>query len=874
LTLDPNFATNGYIYAAYTRPDGDFNRVSRITASPDNHHVMQAGSEKILIDDIPSPTGIHQMGEMQIGKDGKLYVPSGDGSIDSQTSSQLDTLSGKMLRINLDGSVPTDNPFYGQADKRPEIWAYGLRNPFSSGMQQSTGRIFVNEVGRDTWEEINELQKGANYGFPECEGKCQPARAGFTDPFYQYSHYEGDVVGRSITAGAWYEGDIYPADFKGDYVFADYVAGWIKRIDPVTKEVKDVAEGFSGVVNLKQGPDGLIYVVQLDVNTGSGTIKKLNYGQPTAPPTANQLLVYAAGTPAAGVYPTMEVLIDDKVVSTQANVQGNPFSRQFVEYAYQLPSNVTADQVKINFPNDFMANGEDRNLYVDRIVLNGITIQSEDPQVLSTGAWTADTGCNPGNKRSETLSCGGYFQYGQSANQKPTASMTTPTAETHYDAGTTINFSGTGSDLEDGNLPAGKLSWNIVFLHDTHSHPFLTFNGTDKGSFTIPDVGETAADTFYRLILTTTDSAGQTTTATRDIFPNIVKLGLSTNIPGLSLTLDGGPRPAPLSINAVVGFKRTITAPITQTYEGKTYEFVGWSDSGAASHTITTPKTDTTYQAAYRLKDGTTPPSTTTIKIYAAGSPAQGIYPTMELQIDGRVVATHTDIRGNFSNRQFTEYTYTSDQTISPGSIRLNYPNDAFINGEDRNLYVDKITINGAVYETEDQSTLSTGTWTADTGCSPGNKRSETLSCGGYFQYGGATVTPPPQEGSRLSIYAAGSSAQNVFPTMNLVVNGQLVKTHTDVRGNYGSRQFVKYDYVSNIELNASQIQLDFINDAFINGEDRNLYVDKIVLDGVTYEAEAPSTRSLGSWNSATGCAEGFKASEALSCNGYFKFQQ
>ncbi len=87
--------------------------------------------------------------------------------------------------------------------------------------------------------------------------------------------------------------------------------------------------------------------------------------------------------------------------------------------------------------------------------------------ILSTGSWAPDSGCNPGNKQTELLACGGYFQYGQVAtvaNQKPTAEIINPVAETHYNAGTTVNFNGKGADTEDGNLTANKLSWNIVSI--------------------------------------------------------------------------------------------------------------------------------------------------------------------------------------------------------------------------------------------------------------------------------------------------------------------------------------------------------------------------------------------------------------------------
>lgn len=881
MVLDPDFGTNGYIYVAYTRPDGDFNRVSRITADPANPLTMLAGSEKVLLDGMPSPTGIHEMGELQIGRDGKLYVAVGDGAIDSQTSGRLDTLSGKILRINLDGSVPEDNPFVGQSGARPEIWAYGVRNPFSSSVQPSTGRHFFGDVGQDDWEEINELVKGGNYGWTQCEGRCQPARTGYVDPVYQYSHHSGEVVGRSVTGGAWYESGMYPPEFDGDYLFADYTSGWIKSLDPATGQVQGVLSDTPGIVNLEVGPDGLLYYARIDVTTGTGSINKLLHGAPPPAPGGDELKVYAAGSPAGGVGPTMEILVDDVVVATHSDVRGDYGARQFVEYVHVDAGTLTPDRVTIRFTNDAVIGGEDRNLHVDRIVIGGRTYESESPDTFTTGSWSADTGCEPGHKQSETLSCGGYFRYasGAEADRKPAASIETPVAETHYSGGQVIDFSGTGTDAEDGTLAAERLSWNVVFHHDTHAHPFLSFPETDRGSFAIPTSGETSADTFYRLNLTATDSAGQTTTVSRDIFPNVVRLTLDTDVAGLGLELDGQPKQAPHVFDAVVGMTRVIGAPAEQTLDGQTYDFVSWSDGGSASHTISTPAEATTYRATYEPRgESSVPPAPagTVVKVYAAGSPAGGQYPTMEIQIDGATVGTFPDVRGDYGSRQFVEYTYTLDRVVGPSAVRINFPDDHFVDGEDRNLYVDRISLDGVPYETEAASTLSTGTWTADTGCGPGNKQSEVLSCSGYFEYGEAADPAPAPEpdptGSVLTIHAAGSPADGVFPTMELQIAGEVVQTYTDVRGDYGSRTFVAYEYRSPTRLDVSQVQLAFPNDAMTATEDRNLYIDGVVLDGVRYEAEAPGNLSVGSWTADTGCAAGYKASEVLSCAGYLSF--
>ena len=137
MTFDPNFAQNGYVYIYYTASSPVVNRVSRFTASSANPDVAEPGSEVFTFDNIPSKTGWHNGGAIHFGGDGRLYVAVGEGH--SGTNAQLlDTVSGKLLRINADGSIPTDNPFYTQTTgNNRAIWALGLRNPYCSGWIKS-----------------------------------------------------------------------------------------------------------------------------------------------------------------------------------------------------------------------------------------------------------------------------------------------------------------------------------------------------------------------------------------------------------------------------------------------------------------------------------------------------------------------------------------------------------------------------------------------------------------------------------------------------------------------------------------------------------------------------------------------------------------
>src|SRR5262249_26496197 len=178
--LDPDFGRNGYLYLCYVaRRPYSHHRVSRFTAAGD---VAAPGSELVLLegDDQAKlggkvPAG-HQGGALHFGADGKLYVAIGDQTAGAPSQS-LSSFQGKLLRINADGSIPAGNPFADAArGKYRAIWARGLRNPFCFAVQAGTGRIFVNDVGENTWEEINEAVAGGNYGWPLGEGPTTDVR--------------------------------------------------------------------------------------------------------------------------------------------------------------------------------------------------------------------------------------------------------------------------------------------------------------------------------------------------------------------------------------------------------------------------------------------------------------------------------------------------------------------------------------------------------------------------------------------------------------------------------------------------------------------------------------------------------------------------
>lgn len=265
IAFDPNFASNQFVYVYYTDITPPIhNRVSRFTA---NGNVAVAGSETPIVelDNLSSATN-HNGGGIHFGGDGKLYIGVGENA-DPSNSQSLANRLGKLLRINADGTIPSDNPmsFPGisgsPSGANRAIWAVGLRNPYTFGFQPGTGRLFINDVGQSTWEEINEGIVGSNYGWSICEGFCAPSNPNYRDPLFEYGHGSSDTTGCAIVGGAFYNPAInqFPLSYVGKYFFSDLCSGWIRLMDPSNNTASDFATDLSTPVDLKVGPEGSLY---------------------------------------------------------------------------------------------------------------------------------------------------------------------------------------------------------------------------------------------------------------------------------------------------------------------------------------------------------------------------------------------------------------------------------------------------------------------------------------------------------------------------------------------------------------------------------------------------------------------------------------
>ncbi len=287
MAFHPNYATNGYFYVNYTDVDGD-TQISRFSVNSSNPDLADSSSEFSIIH-YAQPFSNHNGGNLLFGPDGYLYISSGDGggSGDPNNEGQsLNTLLGKLLRIDVDNpsggngyGIPVDNPFVGDPSAKPEIFAYGLRNPWRFSIDATENYIWIADVGQGNIEEINRTSlnnSGTNYGWRCYEGSLTfntagcPPMGDIEFPFAEYTHANGNC---SISGGFVYRGATY-SDLTGLYFFADYCSGMIGTVDSSGTMINH--GNFSGNwVSFGEDSNKELYI--LDIT--SGDIYKIKGGE-------------------------------------------------------------------------------------------------------------------------------------------------------------------------------------------------------------------------------------------------------------------------------------------------------------------------------------------------------------------------------------------------------------------------------------------------------------------------------------------------------------------------------------------------------------------------------------------------------------------
>ncbi|HXF64525.1 MAG TPA: PQQ-dependent sugar dehydrogenase, partial [Caldilineaceae bacterium] len=600
VAVDPDFAANGYIYLYYTYhnnttcgsamlPDPfPVNRVARFTLGAND--IVDPASELILIDNIPSPEGTHNAGDLAFGPDGYLYISVGDGGCyyaerrcgsNNPAARERHTLLGKILRIARDGAIPPTNPFTGPDSVRcnqigiaqpgqvcQETFVWGLRNPFRFTIdpQSSSLRLFINDVGQFTWEEIDQAVAGADYGWNVREGfcvtnsstDCGAPPAGMTNPIYSYHH---DTGCSSITGGAFVPPGRWPASYDGVYLYSDWVCGklFILRQQGSSYGAEEFVSEGGGFTSLSFNPyntgDPSLYYLVF-----TGQLRRLRFtGSANRPPTAQ-----LTASPTSGPAP-LTVTFDG---SGSSDPDGDALG-----YHWHYGDNTQETTSTPTRQHTYTQNG----VYT-------ATLQVEDAQGLLSAPATVrvDIGNTP-----------------------PQPEIIAPPAGLRAAVDTVIVAEGRASDAESGELGDTQLAWEVRRHHNEHFHPYVPLTTGRTISFTMPPPEELTLETrgWLELRLTATDPQGLSTTITRTIDPLAVVLAFVTEPAGLPLTIAGEAVAGPHQVQSWAGYGLPVEAPPVTEAGGQRWRFVGWSHGAPASHTLTTPSQDRTFTATYALDD-------------------------------------------------------------------------------------------------------------------------------------------------------------------------------------------------------------------------------------------------------------------------------
>ena len=627
MALHPDFPATPFVYLLYTWDNAGYNdgcpsnpgptadgcmangRLLRAEISPSNQSV---GSPVVLLEgywcqQYPS----HTIGSLDFGPEGALYVSGGDGasfnvvdygqlggtlagsptpknpcgdplneggalrSQDLRTSADPVSFDGTVLRIDpLTGAAWPTNPLVGGDPGDDRIIAYGLRNPFRTTVAQD-GQVWIGDVGWNAWEEINRIPDPdtapvKNFGWPCYEGNgrtgaydsanlpiCENlyVSGGQTAPHFTYQHGialrscpEQPGSTSAITGLAFYDGGSYPASYDGALFFTDYSRSciWVMQRGPGNlPNPADIVRFATGEpsVGLYVGPAGDIFTVD-HIN---GAVKRISFS------TSNQAPVAVAqASPTSGDAP-LTVSFDG---SGSTDVDGDPLT-----YAWDLDGDGLFDDAFTS--------------------ATSFTFTEAGAHPVSL---RVDDGRGGSNVDDVGITVGG------AANTPPTVAIASPSSANNWTAGETIELSGSWTDTQDDQLPDSALRWSVVLHHcapniptDCHQHPLTTLNGASN-AFSAPDHEFPA---YLEVTFTVTDTGGLSASGSVRLDPRTVAMSFGTVPTGLQINVGGRALVAPFGLEMIVNGRTTIGATSGQTLNAATYDFVSWSDGGAASHEIT-----------------------------------------------------------------------------------------------------------------------------------------------------------------------------------------------------------------------------------------------------------------------------------------------
>lgn len=566
IVLHPQFDQNGWFYVYYSTLSPSSFRVSRFT------HVQNGGgsasfsstaSEVVIWEDpLPYSGCCHYGGGMDIGPDGKLYLAIGEHN-NAAHPQDISVPHGKVLRLNLDGSVPTDNPYVdGNGPNYDAIWCEGLRNPFKLSWDATYNKLYVADVGANdpstAREEVHVAASGGNFGWPHCEGsQCNwpiSPPANVVSPLFDYPH--PGMGGGAVIGGLVYRGTLFPVAYHGSYFYADFVQGWIRRAQLSANGTAVVSDnafmtGAGLVSDMEVGTDGALYYCDLN-----GAVKRIGYTGSNQVPQCSGVTVTPLSGPAPLSSTGVGSVLDPEGAALTCTWLWNDGSQTMHALAAgsgwrTMPSS----------PHTYTASG----MY--------------DPVLrVSDGVNTVDCPASA-----------------VSVGQGPTCSITFPPDGSSFQAGDVILYGGSASD-PNGALTAANYLWEVVFVHNEHAHPESgPSSGYTSGAFTVPfDGHDFSGNTGYEIRLTVTDTDGLQAHDTVRVWPEKTLLTFNSVPSGLFVEIDGVQRQTPYVLDDLVGFHHYINAPV-QCYSGQQYGPSTWSNGGTGYQMIVVPAVPTSY---------------------------------------------------------------------------------------------------------------------------------------------------------------------------------------------------------------------------------------------------------------------------------------
>ncbi|MFL6077549.1 MAG: PQQ-dependent sugar dehydrogenase [Mycobacteriales bacterium] len=560
LALDKDYATNHYVYTTTARPVGGGTslRLSRWTVTGTDHPTGLTAEQTLL--EYPAVTNVHGLWDVEVAGDGTLWVSSGDsgnfGGVDPDAVRTYDLNGpyGKLMHLRPDGTGVPSNPYFDPANAgswKSRVFAYGFRSPFRLSLDPASGVPILGDVGWNTWEEINLVHAGTNYGWPCFEGFL-PA-GGYTDlaacngvqgapPLLAFHHGTANC----IIGGIVYTGDSYPEQYRGAYFFGDYTAAklWTAVIKPdgtLARQPEDggFASDIGNVVKIGAASNGDI--VFADITTGK--LRRLSYTAGDRAPTA---VATATSDPSS-----LTVSFDGS--------QSYDLDRDPITYQWDFGDGSTGTGATPTH-----------------------TYAAPGDQPVTATLTVTDTFGKTGTTHLTVVP----------SNHVPAITAQFPSGGATYAVGDTVSLSATATDTEDGTLPVHWTSY-LLHCHDTGCHVHPGVDG-DGATFSTPFPDHGADDIRLVVTATATDSRGAVATSTYTAVPRLHTLRLASNLPATIRVGDEATTEVPVTAGA------TITVDAAAVAADGVATFDKWIDSGApAQRQLTMPDSDLTLTANY-----------------------------------------------------------------------------------------------------------------------------------------------------------------------------------------------------------------------------------------------------------------------------------